>query len=207
MTQVRVVHKAQIIARLLAIVGRTHTQRNVLHQLVLLVPKTRWLDSHNLQIVLHHVRSQRIHNVRIARRNQQQPLVLLYDWFQYQLKLQDVADLHVGHQHHHILVHALVLLLIVDKQRAQIPPVNLQPQRGLGNRLSALALLNRNNTILPHVLVNLRNDLTNALVVVRRNRSHVRKHRVRQLLAPLLQHFHHLLTHLHQLPQQLRPVQ
>ena len=167
MAKVSVTYLTQIVTGLLAEVGSANAHRNILHQLVLLVPEARGLHRANLQIVLHHVSRQRVHHIHMARSHDEQLLTLLDDWLQHLLYLQNVPNLNVSHQNHHVLEHTLVLLLVVDEQRTQIPPVNLQTHCRLGISVCGLASLNRDDAITSHVLVHLGNDSPYLPVVVR----------------------------------------
>ena len=160
---------AQVVTRLLREVGSTDAHRNVVHQLMLLVPKTRWSYSTNLQVVLQNVRRQRVHHVIVTGCHNKKLLTLSDDWFQHVLNLQDVANLNVGNQNQHVLKHTLVTLLVVDEQRAQIPPVKFQPLGRLSIRLSSLTTLNGHNTLTAHSFVHLSNNTPRLTVIVRRD--------------------------------------
>ena len=84
---------------------------------MLLVPKARRLNGTHLEVALGYVRCQCVDHLCGTWRNDEQALALLDDWLKDILQLQDVMDLSVTHQHHHILEHTLITLVVVDEVR------------------------------------------------------------------------------------------
>ena len=115
MAEVVVRHQAQVVTRLFREVCSTHTQRDVLHQLMLLVSKARWLDDANLHVALHHVSRDGVHHVGRAWSDDEQLLVLSDDGLEHVLNLQYVANLSVGHKDVCVLKDTLIFLVVVDE--------------------------------------------------------------------------------------------